>query len=233
MCVPSGVTQVEQRAVLDATVAAGAKRAYLLDGPLATAIGAKIPVAESAGNMVLEVGGGASSAAVIALGGVVVSKSVRLGGGAMDVAIMEYFRKKQGVLIGEKTAENIKIRLGSAVRPKHNKVIEVSGRDVIYGLPKKLEVRSVEVFEAIKPVVEQIVGVIKDTLGETPPELVADITDRGIVLSGGACQLNNFSALVSKEIGVSAHVTQEPELNVIKGTGIVLENLDVYRQAVR
>lgn len=119
------------------------------------------------------------------------------------------------------------------MRPKHNKTIEISGRDVVYGLPKKLEVGSVEVFEAIAPVVEQIIGVVKDTLGETSPELVADITDRGIVLSGGGCQLLNFSALVSKEIGVSAHVTEEPELNVIRGTGIVLENLDVYRQAVR
>jgi len=227
VCVPSGVTQVEQRAVMDASLAAGAKRAYLLDGPLATAIGAKIPVADSSGNMVVEIGGGASGAAVIALGGVVASKNIRLGGGSMNEAIMEYLRRSQGILVGEQTAENIKKRLASAVRPKHEKTMEVSGRDVVYGLPKKIELGSIEVFEAIKPVLEQIIGVIKETLAETPPELVADIADRGIVLSGGACQLSAFPALISKEIGVSAHVTQDPEMNVIKGVGIVLENLDV------
>lgn len=233
VCVPAGVTQVEQRAVLDATLEAGAKRAHLLDGSLATAIGAKVPVAEAKGNMVLEVGGGAAAAAVIALGGVVSGKSVRVGGEKLDEAIGDYLKKQHNLVVGEQTAENIKIRLGSAIRLKRPTKMEVSGRDSVYGLPKSIELSSDQVHEAILPVLDLILAVLRETLEETPPELVADVTDRGIILSGGGSLLKNFNKLVTREMGVSAHVALEPELCVIRGTGTALENLEVYREALR
>ena len=233
VCVPAGVTQVEQRAVMDAVLSAGAKRAYLIDAPLAAAIGAKIPVSESFGNMIVDVGGGVAEAAVIALGGVVGHKTVRIGGNRLDEAIIEYLKKKHNVVVGEQTAENIKIEIGSAIRLKRPKKMEVSGRDLVYGLPKNLVVDSDEVYEAIRPLLDLIVGTIKDTLEVTPPELVADIVDRGIILSGGTSQLRNFNVLVTREIGVSAHVALEPQFCVIKGTGMAIENLEIYRRAIR
>ena len=233
MCVPAGVTQVEQRAVLDAVLAAGARKAYLIDEPLAAAIGAKIPVAESFGNMIVDIGGGAAEAAVIALGGVVVHKSVRVGGNRLDRAIADYVRKKHNMIIGGQTAESIKIQLGSAIKLKRTESMEVSGRDSVYGLPKNLTVDSDEVYEAMTPILELIIGAIKGALEMTPPELVADIVDRGIVLSGGTSQLRNFNILVTREIGVSAHVALEPQLCVIKGTGIAVENIEAYQRAIR
>jgi len=233
VCVPAGVTQVEQRAVLDATLAAGAKKAYLIDEPLAAAIGAKIPVSESFGNMIVDIGGGAAEAAVIALGGVVTHKSVKVGGNKLDRAIMDYLKKKHSLVIGEQTAELIKIQLGSAIKPKKIETMEINGRDSIYGLPKNLVLDSDMVYEALKPMLESIVTVIKDTLEITPPELVSDIVDRGIVLSGGTAQLKGLTTLVTREIGVSAHVALEPQFCVIRGTGIAVENLDIYRRAIR
>lgn len=233
VCVPAGVTQVEQRAVMDATIAAGAKKAYLIDEPLAAAIGAKIPVSEAHGNMIMDVGGGAAEAAVIALGGVVTHKGVRSGGKKMDMAIIDYLRKKRNLIIGDQTAENIKIVLGSAVKLKKTETLEINGRDSVYGLPKSITIDSDEIHEAIKPILDSIVMVIRDTLEITPPELVADIMDTGIVLSGGTSQLRNFNTLVTREIGVSAHVAPEPQFCVIKGTGIAIENLDVYRRAIK
>ncbi len=233
VCVPAGVTQVEQRAVLDATLAAGARRAYLIDEPLAAAIGAKIPGADAYGNMIVDIGGGAAEAAVIALGGVVTHKSVRVGGDKLDRAIVEYLKKKYNLVVGEQTAENIKIELGSAIKLKRPEKMEVHGRDSIYGLPKNIEVTSDEVYEAIRPILDQIIMSIRDTLEITPPELVADIVDRGIVLSGGTAQLRNFNVLVTREIGVSAHVALEPQFCVIRGTGTAIENLEVYRRAIR
>lgn len=233
VCVPAGVTQVEQRAVLDATLAAGAKRAYLIDEPLAAAIGAKIPVSESFGNMIVDIGGGATEAAIIALGGVVTHKSLRVGGNKLDLAIMEYVRKKHNLVIGEPTAEAVKIKIGSATRLKRPEIMEISGRDAIYGLPKSLSITSDEVYEATIEVLRSMVGVIRETLEITPPELVADIADRGIVLSGGSVQLRNLNKLVTSEIGVSAHVAIEPQFCVIRGTGIAIENLEVYRRALR
>ncbi len=233
VCVPAGVTQVEQRAVLDATLAAGAKKAYLIDEPLAAAIGAKIPVSESYGNMIVDIGGGAAEAAVISLGGVVTHKSVKIGGNKLDSAIMDFLKKKHNLVIGEQTAENIKIQLGSAIKPKKVETIEINGRDSVYGLPKNICIDSDSVYEAIKPMLDLIIMAIRDTLEITPPELVADIADRGIVLSGGTSQLKNFNTLVTREIGVSAHVALEPQFCVIKGTGIAVENLEVYRRAIR
>ncbi|HEX8923232.1 MAG TPA: rod shape-determining protein [Patescibacteria group bacterium] len=233
VCVPAGVTQVEQRAVMDATLSAGARKAYLIDEPLAAAIGAKIPVAESYGNMIVDIGGGAAEAAVIALGGVVTHKSVRMGGNKIDEAIIDFIKKKHNLIIGSQTAEMIKIQIGSAVKPKRPETMEVNGRDAVYGLPKNLAVDSDEIYEAIRPGLDTILMAIKDTLEMTPPELVADISDRGIVLSGGTSQLKNFNVLVTREIGVSAHVAMEPQFCVIKGTGMAIENLETYRRAVR
>ena len=233
VCVPAGVTQVEQRAVLDATLSAGAKKAYLIDEPLAAAIGAKIPVSESFGNMIVDIGGGATEAAIIALGGVVTHKSLRVGGNKLDQAIIEYVRKKHNLVIGELTAEMVKIKIGSATKLKRPEMMEISGRDTVYGLPKSLMMSSDEVYEAIIEVLKSMVGVIRETLEITPPELVADIADRGLVLSGGSVQLRNLNKLVTSEIGVSAHVAIEPQFCVIRGTGIAIENLEVYRRALR
>lgn len=233
VCVPAGVTQVEQRAVMDAIQSAGAKRAYLIDAPLAAAIGAKIPVSESLGNMIVDVGGGVAEAAVIALGGVVTHKTVRVGGNRLDRAIMDYLRKKHNLVVGEQTAEKVKIEIGSAIRLKRPEKLEVNGRDMVYGLPKNVVVDSDEVYEAIRPFLDLILGAIRDTLEITPPELVADIVDRGIILSGGTSQLRNFNVLVTREIGVSAHVVLEPQFCVIKGTGLAIENLETYKRAIR
>lgn len=233
VCVPAGVTQVEQRAVLDATLSAGARKAYLIDEPLAAAIGAKIPVSEAFGNMIVDIGGGAAEAAVIALGGVVTHKSVRVGGNKLDRAIAEYIRKQHNLVIGEQTSENLKIQLGSAIKLKRPETMEINGRDSIYGLPKNLVIDSDEIYESIRPLLDQIINAIRATLEITPPELVADIIDRGIVLSGGTSQLRNFNTLVTREIGVSAHVALEPQFCVIKGTGIAIENLETYRRAIR
>lgn len=233
VCVPAGVTQVEQRAVLDATLSAGARKAYLIDEPLAAAIGAKIPVSEAFGNMIVDIGGGAAEAAVIALGGVVTHKSVKVGGSKLDKAIMDFLKKKYNLIIGEQTAEIIKTKLGTAIKPKKIETLEVNGRDSIYGLPKNVVVDNDMVYEALRPMLEMIITVIRDTLEMTPPELVSDIVDRGIVLSGGTVQLKNFNALVTREIGVSAHVALEPQFCVIKGTGMAIENLEIYRRAIR
>jgi rod shape-determining protein MreB and related proteins len=233
VCVPAGVTQVEQRAVLDAALSAGARKAYLIDEPLAAAIGAKIPVSEAFGNMIVDVGGGAAEAAVIALGGVVTHKSVKVGGGKLDMAIVDFLKKNFNLVVGEQTAEAIKIKLGSAIKPKKVESMEVNGRDTVYGLPKNMMMDNEMVYEAIKPMLEMIMMSIRNTLEITPPELVADIVDRGIVLSGGTVQLKNFNTLVTREIGVSAHVALEPQLCVIKGTGMAVENLEVYRRAIK
>lgn len=233
ICVPAGVTQVEQRAVIDATLSAGARKAHLIDGPLAAAIGSKIPVSESFGNMIVDIGGGAAEAAVIALGGVVTYKSTRIGGNKLDKSIMDYLKKKYSVVIGAQTAELIKIKLGSAIKPKKYETIEISGRDSVYGLPKNVIVSTDDVYEALRPMLDSILVVIKETLEITPPELVADIVDRGIVLSGGTAQLKNLGTLITREIGVSAHVALEPQFCVIKGTAMAIENLDIYERAIR
>ena len=231
--VPAGVTQVEQRAVMDAVMAAGAKKAYLIDEPLAAAIGAKIPVSESFGNMIVDVGGGASEAAVIALGGVVTSKTVRIGGNRLDEAIVDYLRRKYNLVVGEQTAETVKMKIGSAIKLKRPEKMEINGRDAVYGLPKNMTVDSDEIYEAIRPFLDLILEAISGTLETTPPELVADIIDRGIVLSGGTSQLRNFNKLVTREIGVAAHVVVDPQLCVIRGTGMAMENLETYKRAIR
>lgn len=233
VCVPAGVTQVEQRAVLDATLSAGAKRAHLIDKPLAAAIGAKIPVSEPFGNMIVDLGAGASEAAVISLGGVVAHKATKIGGDRLEKAIIDGLRRQKNVMIGDQTAEMVKIKIGSAIKLKRPESCEINGRDFVDGLPKTLTVTSDEVYEWIRPLLDNVISIIKGTLEITPPELVADIADRGIVLSGGASQLRNIGALVTREVGVSGHVAMEPQQCVIRGTGVALENIEDYRRAIR
>ncbi|MGB9911578.1 MAG: rod shape-determining protein [Microgenomates group bacterium] len=233
ICAPAGSTQVERRAVLDATLSAGARTAWLVDEPLAAALGAGITIDVPSGSMIVDSGGGATEAAVISLGGVVVSRSVRIAGNRIDEAIASWLRKKHSLIIGEQTAEEIKLKIGSALPVVKEEVMEVKGRDSISGLPKLIEITSTEITEAIRPVLNQIIGVIKDVLEETPPELSADIIDKGIFFAGGTSLLRGFDKLITEEIGVPVHVAEEPLYCVIKGIGIILENLDFYRQVIK
>lgn len=232
ICVPAGCTQVERRAVLDATLSAGARVAYLIDEPLAAAIGAKVPIAAPSGNMILDIGGGAAEAAVISLGGVVAHKSVRVAGNRLDEAIASFVRRKHNLVIGDQTAEEVKIKIGSALPLSKEERMEVKGRDSIMGLPKLVTLTSEEVTEAMKPPLSQIIGAIKAVLEETPPELTSDIIDKGIVMSGGTSLLRNFDKLITEEINVPAHVAEEPMLCVVKGTGVALENIDLYKRSI-
>lgn len=232
ICVPAGCTQVERRAALDATLAAGARVAYLIDEPLAAAIGAGVPIAAPSGNMIVDIGGGAAEAAVISLGGVVVHKSVRVAGTKIDEAIASYLRKKHNLIVGEQTAETIKIKIGSATPLNKEEKMEVKGRDSIMGLPKVVSLGSTEVTEAIRPVLLQIIGAIKAVLEETPPELASDIIDKGIVMSGGTSSLRNFNQLVTQEIGVPAHVAENPIFCVVKGIGVALDNFELYKRSI-
>jgi len=234
IAVPAGCTQVEKRAVEGAALSAGARTIYMIHEPLAAAVGAGIPIAEPSGNMVIDCGGGASESAVISLGGVVVAKSVRVGGNKIDDALANYVRKKYGLLIGETTAEDVKIKIGSALKVNgdKNKNIELKGRDNISGLPRKVEITTNEVVEAIHQPLSQIINMVKSVLEEIPPELASDIIDKGIVMSGGTSLLSQFDKLLTKETGVPCHVIDEPMLAVIKGAGIVLENLETFKRSI-
>lgn len=232
ICVPSGATQVEQRAVLDAAISAGAKTAYLIEEPLAAAIGAKLPIAAASGNMIIDIGGGSAEAAVISLGGVVVHKSVRVAGNKIDEAITGFMRKKHNLFIGDTTAEEVKITIGSAIVLQKEEAIEVKGRDTVSGLPRAITISSTEVTEAIRPVLVQIVGAAKGVLEETPPELSSDIIDKGIVMSGGTSTLRNFDKFMTEMTVVPCHVAEEPLMCVARGTGIALENLDLYKKSI-
>ncbi|OGV94231.1 rod shape-determining protein [Microgenomates group bacterium RIFCSPLOWO2_01_FULL_46_13] len=232
VCVPASCTQVERRAALDATLSAGARQAYLIDEPLAAAIGAGIPIAEASGNMILDVGGGAAEAAVISLGGVVVSKGVRVGGNKIDEAIADYTRRKHNLIIGDQSAETVKLKIGTATLLAKEESLTVRGRDSASGLPREITVSSTEITHAISRPLSQIVGVVKSVLEEVPPELSSDIIDKGIVLSGGTSLLRNFDHLLTEAVGVPCHVAEEPLLCVVKGTGIALDNLHVYKRAL-
>ena len=232
ICVPSGATQVEQRAVLDAALSAGAKVAYLIEEPLAAAIGAKLPIAAASGNMIIDIGGGSAEAAVISLGGVVVHKSVRVAGNKIDEAIANFMRKKHNLLIGDTSAEDVKLKIGSATILPKEESMEVKGRDNVTGLPRAISISSTEVTEAIRPVLMQIVGAAKGVLEETPPELSSDIIDKGIIMSGGTSTLRNFDKLMTDLTGVPCHVAEEPLLCVARGTGVALENLDLYKKSI-
>lgn len=232
ICVPAGCTQVERRAALDATLSAGAARAFLIEEPLAAAIGAGIPVSAPSGNMILDIGGGSAEAAVISLGGVVIHKSVRVAGNKIDEAIADFLKKNHNLIIGDQTAEYIKIKVGSAVKMAKEEKLEISGRDYVFGLPRSIVIDSNEVTTAIRPVLLQIIGAVKGVLEDTPPELAADIIDKGIILSGGTSLLKNLDKLVVEETGVPAQVAEDPLLCVVRGTGVVLENIDLWKRSV-
>lgn len=234
VCAPAGVTSVEKRAILDATLSAGARTAYLIDEPLAAAIGAKIPIANPSGNMIVDIGGGTTEAAIVCLGGVVVHSSVRVGGNKIDEAIQNYVRKKHNLIIGENMAEEVKIKIGSATKVKASEAqkIEVRGRDAFSGLPKTVEITSDEVTEAISETVKKIVAAAKGVLENIPPELASDIIDKGIVMSGGTSLLKNLDKYIIESLGVPAALAENPLLCVVLGTGIALENLDLYKRSV-
>jgi len=282
ICVPAGVTQVERRAVLDATLAAGAKVAYLIEEPLAAAIGAKIPIAQPSGNMIVDIGGGSTEAAIISLGGVVVHKSARVAGTKVDEAIAVYVKKRFNLIIGERMAEMIKITIGDALpehKDKEKKVIssrteqtskpahkttsrmnlhdvymggshdepitppvavpvelvtrmEVRGRDAVTGLPRSIELTSDDVSIAIQPLLMAMIGAVKAALEEAPPELAADIIDKGIVMAGGTSTLRNFDKLMTQQTGVVCHVTEDALLCVVRGTGVALEHIELYKRSI-
>lgn len=233
VCIPSGVTQVERRAVLDATMSAGAKVAYLIEEPLAAAIGAKVPIAQAAGHMVVDIGGGSTECAVISLGGVVVHDSVRAGGNKIDEAIAAYAKKKFNLLIGERTAEKIKIEIGNAlIEPGDDRKVEIRGRDNITGLPRTIELTESLVNEAIQPVLMDIIQAVKKVLEQTPPELASDIIDKGVVMSGGTSLVKNLDKLMTKVTGVPCHVAEDALLCVVRGTGVALENIELYKRSI-
>lgn len=232
ICVPAGVTQVEQRAVSDAAISAGARTVYIITESLAAAIGAKIPIAAASGSMIVDIGGGSTEAAVISLGGIVTHKSVRVAGNKIDEAIALYIRKKFNLIIGERTAEEIKITIGSALPIAEELKMEVRGRDAITGMPRMTEIKSEEITTAIQMPLQQIIGGVKGVLEETPPELSSDIIDKGIVMAGGTSQLRNLDKLLTQVTGVVCHVAEDPLLCVARGTGIALENLDLYKRSI-
>ncbi len=247
ICVPSGVTQVERRAVLDATLSAGAKVAYLIEEPLAAAIGAKIPIAQASGHMIVDVGGGSTETAVISLGGVVAHKSARVAGNKIDEALATYVKKKYNLIIGERMAEMIKITIGDALPDQGAKIkkpvssagstssplfMEVRGRDAITGLPRMIQLTPVETAEAITPVLHQIINTVKAVLEDTPPELAADIIDKGIVMAGGTSLLTHFDKMMTQVTGVPCHVAEDALLCVVRGTGVAIENIELYKRSV-
>ena len=229
ICIPFGVTEVEKRAVREAAEAAGAREVYLIEEPMAAAIGAGLPITEPTGNMIVDIGGGTTEVAVISLAGIVFSKSIRIAGDKMDEAIIQYIKRKYNMLIGERTAEAVKIAIGTAYPDGEVRAIEVKGRDLIAGVPKTLEVNSEEVREAIIEPVNSIVEAVKVTLERTPPELSADIVERGVVLTGGGALLRNIDMLLKEETGLPVRVAEDPLSCVVLGSGKALESLDIFR----
>lgn len=232
VAVPAGITATERRAVIDACLAAGAKAAYIIKEPIAAAIGANIPIGSASGHMIIDIGGGTSEMAVISLGGIVASTSVRIGGTKFDAAISEYIRKHYNLAIGERTAEEIKIGIGSALFLEEKMSMPVRGRDTVTGLPKTITVTSDDVTEAIQAELEGVIEATKSVLQKTPPELSADVIEKGMVLSGGSSLLRNIDQLLSRATGVPAYVADEALLCVARGTGIALENLEAYKRSI-
>jgi rod shape-determining protein MreB len=230
--VPSGVTAVEERAVREAALQAGAREAYLIEEPMAAAIGAGLPVHEPTGTMIVDVGGGTTEVAVISLGGIVTSRSIRVAGDEMDEAIIQHVKRNYNLLIGERTAEELKIKIGTAYPLEKEETEEVRGRDLVTGLPKTVTVTSTEIYQALSEPVSAIMDAIRQTLEKTPPELAADIMDRGIVMAGGGALLLGLDRLVSEETQMPVHLAEEPLLAVAYGSGRVLENIDVLRKVL-
>ncbi|MDI6631518.1 MAG: rod shape-determining protein [Bacillota bacterium] len=230
--VPSGVTTVEERAVREAAVQAGAREVYLVEEPMAAAIGAGLPVHEPTGNMIVDIGGGTTEVAVISLGGIVTSRSIRIAGDEMDEAIIQHIKRNYNLMIGERTAEEIKIKIGSAYKPENLGKMDVRGRDLVTGLPKTIRVTAEEIHEALAEPVGAILEAIKATLEGTPPELAADIMDRGIVMAGGGSLLHGLDRLVAEQTGMPVTIAEEPLQVVAYGTGYILDNIEVLRRVV-
>ncbi|KKR08749.1 MAG: Rod shape-determining protein mreB [Parcubacteria group bacterium GW2011_GWC1_39_29] len=230
--VPAGITSTEKRAVIESALNAGAKSVYLVKEPVLAAIGAKIPINNPSGNMILNIGGGTTELAVISLGGIVSCSSVRVAGNKLDQSIVEHLKKKHGLAIGERTAELIKMNIGSAVKQSVEEKINVKGRDLSTGYPKTIEILSNEITEAMNERLAEIVRIIKSVLEVTPPELCSDIMDRGILISGGGALLKNIATLITRVTGVPASIAEDPLFCVARGTGVVLENLDAYKKNV-
>ncbi len=230
--VPASVTSTEKRAVIEAATKAGAKAAYVVKEPVLAAIGANIPINEPAGHMVVDIGGGTADIAVISLGGIVASNSVKVAGNKLDQAIAEYIKKRYNLAIGDRTAEDIKIKIGSATPLEEDLSMTIKGRDLLTGLPRTIAIYSSEITEAIAETLMDIIQAIKQVLHDTPPELAADIMERGITMSGGTSLLRNIDQLVYQETGVPAKIADDPLLCVAKGTGIALEHLEVYKRSI-
>ncbi|MBI4407634.1 MAG: rod shape-determining protein [Candidatus Kerfeldbacteria bacterium] len=232
IAVPAGITSTERRAVIDATLQAGAKAAFIIKQPVASAIGAGIPIGSASGHMIIEIGGGTSEIAVISLGGIVANTSVRIGGTKFDAAIQEYVRKQYNLAIGERSAEELKIKIGSALPLTEKLSMDIRGRDMISGLPRTATVTSDDITEAIQDELQGIVQAVKTVLQDTPPELSADVIDKGMVISGGTGLLRNLDELLARSINVPAYVADDPLQNVVKGTGVALENLESYKRSI-
>ncbi len=232
VAIPAGVTSTEKRAVIDACIAAGAKNAYVIKEPIAAALGAGIPIASSSGNMIIDIGGGTTEVAVIALGDIVASTSVRVGGNKMDLAIASYIRKKYNLVVGEATAEKIKIKVGAALPLKKELTMEVSGCNTITGLPESIMISSSDVVLGVREVLQEIIAAVKTVLQNTPPELASDVMDKGIVMTGGGSMLRSLDQMLTKITGVPCQTAEEPLLCVGKGTGIAVENLESFKKSV-
>ncbi len=226
--IPSGATEVEKRAVYDAAMSAGAREAFMIHEPAAAAIGAGLPIEEDLGNMIVDIGGGTTEVAVIAAGGGVISRSLRVAGDELDQDIIEYVRSKYNLFIGEQTAEKVKIAIGSAYPLKEEKTVDVRGRNLITGLPESIEISSVEIREALGPSIQVIVDTIKDALDESPPEILADLMDNGICLAGGSSQLQGLTDRLANEVHVRVWVAEDPMTCVARGCGMVLDDMDLY-----
>jgi rod shape-determining protein MreB len=230
--VPAGVTSTERRAVIEAAIKAGAKNAYVVKEPILAAIGAGIPIHEAMGHMIVDIGGGTTDVAVISLGGIVASTSVKCAGNKVDTSISDYIKRTHNLGIGDKTAEDIKIKIGSAIPLDEELVMEIRGRDFVTGLPRQVEVKTNEIVKAISKDLREMIGAIKTVLQETPPELSSDIIDKGIIMTGGSSQLRNFPELVLRRVGVKAVLAKDALYCVAKGTGIALEHLDTYKKSI-
>jgi rod shape-determining protein MreB len=232
VCVPSGVTEVERRAVFEATLSAGARAAYLIEEPMAAAIGAGLPIQEPTGNMVVDVGGGTTEVAVISLGGIVVSTSIRIGGDECDEAIVQHIKREYNVLIGERTAEEIKMSIGSAYPLPEEEDVEVRGRDLLSGLPKNVIISSEEIRQAVEEPLSQIISAVKETLEKTPPELASDLMDRGMFLAGGGALLRGLDQRLREETGMPIHIAEDPMTSVVRGSGKALEEMRVLKKVL-
>jgi rod shape-determining protein MreB len=230
--VPAGSSSTERRAVIEAALSSGAKSAFVAKEPILAAIGAGIPINSCEGNMIIDIGGGTSEIAVISLGGIVTSSSVRVGGDKMNDALAEYIKKKYNLAIGTQTAEEVKIKIGTALPKKKEEFLDVRGRDLISGLPRNIKVSSNETAQALQDVLKEIIDAVKQVLRNTPPELSADVMNKGMIIAGGGSMLRNMDEIIAKATGVPCFRADEPLYCVVKGTGVVIENLDVYKRSI-